>query len=155
MTHPEDTPIDGLTREVRYLRDLFVRRLQDDTEKRALIDDLFARSKQAEIGPFRQYLQPLVSDLALLIGRLDGYRGIDEGFVDSIRDELLEALNRYGVREVPTDGLFDPALHEAVSVAESAAPEHTVLAVHRRGFSHDGWVFRPAAVVISKQGADQ
>lgn len=154
MTHSDDGAIEGLTREIGYLRDLFVRRLREDTEKRALIDDLFARNKQAEIGPFRQYLQPLVSDLALLIGRLDAYTGADEGFVDSIRDELLEALRRYGVREVPTDGVFDPNLHEAVEVRESEAPERTVLAVRRRGFSHDGWVFRPAAVVVSRPDID-
>ncbi|MFC9897652.1 nucleotide exchange factor GrpE [Nocardia sp. NPDC127579] len=155
MTQHDETAVDGLVREIGYLRDLFVRRLREDTDKRALIDDLFARTKQAELGPFRQYLQPLVSDLALLIGRLDDYAGSDAGFIDSVRDELLEALARYGVREVPTDGVFDPSLHEAVAVQESEAPQHSVLAVRRRGFSHDGWVFRPASVVISTQDAGQ
>jgi molecular chaperone GrpE len=93
----------------------------------------------------------VVGSIALVIDRLDQYRGVDPDFAASIRDELLDALWRVGFisRDEP-GGAFDPALDHAVGVAASPAPAGMVVQVLRRGFFQEGWVLRPAQVVLSE-----
>jgi len=144
---PEISLVD-VHQEIIELKDLFRRRLLEDRDKKRLIDQL--QDKLADKGPFREYMHPVVHQLALLIDRIDGYDGPDTDFSVSIRDELLDVLAGQGVHEVPTDVLFDPGHHEMVAAERRAdLPHHTITTVQGRGFSHGGWVFRPARVVVS------
>lgn len=144
---------DGLaeiTQRLDELADLFVRRLADDRARRLAVEELSERLKQAELGPFRQYLHPFVQGMALVVDRLDRYDGPDPEFVGSIRAELLDLLDRYGVREIDVTEGFDPATQEAVDTGrDPVAPAGTVLEVRRTGFVHGSWVFRPAQVVVN------
>lgn len=151
MTAPMPEEQGDVVRELAELKDLFVRRLYDDRDKRRLIDELAEQLKHAETGPFRQYLQPVVYAVALLIDRVDRYQGPDLEFADSVREELLELLRQQGVREVAVGEGFDPAYHEVVEARpDPSRPRGEVLSVRRRGFAHGGWVFRPAQVVVSQ-----
>lgn len=131
------------------LTDLFRRRLLDDKDKRRLIDDEHERVRAAEVGPFRQFLHPVVTGLALVVDRLDAYEGTDPSFAASIRDELLDVLARHGVLPVPDAGAVDPLRHEVVAMDGVQAAQMAVSRVVRRGFQHAGWVFRPARVVAA------
>ncbi|MGH3867262.1 MAG: nucleotide exchange factor GrpE [Pseudonocardiaceae bacterium] len=131
------------------LTDLFRRRLLDDKDKRRLIDDAHERARAAEVGPFRQFLHPIVTGLALVMDRLDAYEGTDPSFVASIRDELLDVFARHGVLPVSDAGPVDPLRHEVVAVDGAQAAQMAVSRVVRRGFQHAGWVFRPAQVVAT------
>jgi molecular chaperone GrpE (heat shock protein) len=133
------------------LTDLFKRRLFDDKDKRRLIDNVHERLRAAEAGPFRQFLHPVVSGLALVVDRLDAYQGPDPDFAASIRDELLYVLGRHGVLPVPGAGPVDPLLHEVVAVDGAQDAQMVVSRVVRRGFQHAGWVFRPAQVVAASR----
>lgn len=145
-----------LTREVYELKDLFVRRLFEDRQKQQLIDGLGRRLEQAEGGLFRQYLEPLVHEIALLIDRIDGYAGADPEFAASVSGELLEILTRYGVREVSCTGAFDPACHEVVAtIVDETLPVRTIVGRRARGYAHGEWVFRPARVVVSSANSDE
>lgn len=146
---PQDR-LDELGRRLDELADLFTRRLADDRARRAAVEELTERLRQAEAGPFREILHPFVHGVALVIDRLDRYAGPDPEFATSIRDELLDVLERHGVRPVPIDGEFDPSTQEAVEVRHD--PDHpagAILEVRRAGFAHGTWVFRPAHVVVN------
>ncbi|MFI6323243.1 nucleotide exchange factor GrpE [Nonomuraea sp. NPDC050556] len=133
-----------------YLINLFTRRLTDDKDKRRLIEEQEVRLRQAEGGLFRDLQLPLVRGIAAVIDRLDKYEGADPGFVQGVRDELLELLELNGIREVPTDQGFDRAQHEAAAVrAEEGAEPGSIVEVWNRGYARDTWVFRPARVVIA------
>lgn len=141
---------DGLSAiEARLdeLTDLFRRRLLDDKDKRRLIDDAHERLRAAEVGPFRQFLHPVVTGLALVVDRLDAYQGADPDFAASIRDELVDLLGRHGVLPIRDSGPVDPLLHEVVAVVGAQTTQLVVSRVVRRGFQHACWVFRPAQVV--------
>jgi molecular chaperone GrpE (heat shock protein) len=141
---------DEIVRRLDELADLFTRRLSDDRARRVAVEELTERLRQAELGPFRQILHPFVHGVALVIDRLDRYRGADPEFAASIRDELVDVLTRHGVQEVSVDGGFDPASHEAVELRHDPnKPPRAVLEVRRTGFAHGGWVFRPAQVVVN------
>ena len=71
--------------------------------------------------------------------------------MDMVRKQLNEFLAAQGVEEVPTDGLFDPNLHDAVAQEDcSKGEEGRILKVTRRGFKLRDRLLRPASVVVSK-----
>jgi len=74
---------------------------------------------------------------------------IEEG-VRLVHRQLSEALAKEGLTEVPTDGKFDPQLHEALSTqpAEGTEPG-LVLETMEKGYRLNGQVLRPAKVVVS------
>lgn len=132
------------------LTDLFRRRLEDDRDKRRLIDELSDRLRDAESGPFRQYLSPFVNSLALVLDRLNQYTGPDQEFASSIRTEIIELLATHGVVEVPHTGLFDPSCHQVVSSRpEPDTVPGTILEIHSCGLAHGSWVFRAARVIVA------
>lgn len=71
--------------------------------------------------------------------------------MDMVRRQLNEFLASQGVEEIPTDGQFDPNLHDAVAQEEcDAGEEGRILKVTRRGFKLRDRLLRPASVVVSK-----
>ncbi len=71
--------------------------------------------------------------------------------MDMVRKQLNEFLSSMGVEEIPTDGMFDPNLHDAVAQEDCAAGEEgRILRVTRRGFKLRDRLLRPAGVVVSK-----
>lgn len=71
--------------------------------------------------------------------------------ITMVQEQLRTALSGHGLREInPAGQKFDPHQHEAVSSQPSdTVPEGSVLQVVRVGYSLNGRLLRPAAVVIS------
>lgn len=67
--------------------------------------------------------------------------------------QLLAALEKYGVKVVSPEGEpFNPELHEAISMQESATAEpNSVLIVAQRGYQLNGRLLRPARVVVARE----
>lgn len=74
------------------------------------------------------------------------------GGIEAVRAEAAGALRALGYPEIAVEGVvFDPQLHEAVSVVEdSQMPARTVIAVTRPGFGTAERMLRPAAVVVTR-----
>lgn len=118
------------------------RRLQSD------IDAATSRSKG-----------PLLQDLLLVLDYLDMALAspctTSEGKnllagVEMTKGQLVRALEREGVKQVPETGMFDSAVHQAVERTETSdAAPNTILATLRRGYTHNGTVLRPAQVKVA------
>jgi len=70
---------------------------------------------------------------------------------------LTSALEKFGIEAInPTGDNFDPALHQAMSMQESAdhAP-NTVMMVVQKGYQLNERLIRPAMVVVSKAAANK
>jgi len=67
--------------------------------------------------------------------------------------QLQTAMDKFGVTEIAPEGEpFDPELHEAMSMQESATAEpDTVLAVVQIGYQLNGRLLRPARVIVAKE----
>jgi molecular chaperone GrpE len=65
---------------------------------------------------------------------------------------LTSAFERFSIQRIdPLGAPFDPALHEAVAVQESAtAPADSVLQVLQSGYQLNGRLLRPARVVVAR-----
>jgi molecular chaperone GrpE len=73
------------------------------------------------------------------------------GGIDMVLNQLKSALSSHGLKEInPAGQAFDPHQHESLSHQPSATvPEEHVLTVVRTGYSLNGRLLRPAAVVLS------
>lgn len=77
-----------------------------------------------------------------------------EQFVEGTRLTLSlldKSLERAGLTEVPTDGRFDPGVHQAVAMRDSieVADGH-VIEVVQKGFSLKDRLVRPAMVIVAR-----
>jgi molecular chaperone GrpE len=65
---------------------------------------------------------------------------------------LASAFERFSIQRIdPLGAPFDPALHEAVALLESAtAPADSVLQVLQSGYQLNGRLLRPARVVVAR-----
>jgi molecular chaperone GrpE len=137
---------ENYDRYVRCVADLDNFRRRTVREKEEL--RLFATSRVLED------LLPVLDNLALGLAAAK-QPGADlktlVGGVDMVLQQLKAALAGNGLKEIsPAGQPFDPHLHEAISHQPSAEikAEH-VLSVVRTGFSLNGRLLRPAAVIVS------
>jgi molecular chaperone GrpE len=76
--------------------------------------------------------------------------GIIEG-VKLVLRQFQGALERCDVTAVPTEGPFDPNVHEAIGQAETAEqPPGSIVQVMQRGYKIGERLLRPALVMVAK-----
>jgi molecular chaperone GrpE len=95
-------------------------------------------------------LLPILDDLerALAAVREHEEATVEEG-VRLVHRSLASLLERNGVKEIDTDGKFDPHVHEALLSQPSEAEEGSVIDVVQKGYTLGDRVVRPARVVIA------
>ena len=72
--------------------------------------------------------------------------------IEMLRLEWQRTLSSLGVQPFEADGVFDPAMHEAIaSQIDASGPPGRVLRQLSRGYSLGGKVLRCARVVVSKE----
>jgi len=67
---------------------------------------------------------------------------------------MTAAMEKFNIEAIdPVGQPFDPELHQAMSMVESAdAPANSVMNVFQKGYLLNGRLIRPAMVVVSKGG---
>jgi molecular chaperone GrpE len=95
-------------------------------------------------------LLPILDDLerALTAAEEHEEAQLEEG-VRLVHRSLAALLERNGVRQIATDGKFDPHVHEALLSQPSQADEGSVIDVVQKGYALGDRVVRPARVVIA------
>jgi len=74
---------------------------------------------------------------------------LEEG-VELVHRSLASLLERNGVKEISTEGKFDPHVHEALLSQPSEAEQGTVIDVMQKGYTIGDRVVRPARVIVSE-----
>lgn len=146
----EDT-LSQLTQEVAGLRDLFVRRLADDKNTKQIIQSVNASiARRDAIEQFRVF-SPMIKELLLAVDRLKANEPTVE-LNQSIADEVITVLSRYGLEPIDTSGPFDPKVHKIVGLepATAGVQPDAIVKVVRSGYLMSGVVLRPAEVVVAR-----
>jgi molecular chaperone GrpE len=96
-------------------------------------------------------LLPVLDDLerALQAAEQHEEATLEEG-VRLVHRQLAEALRKEGLQEIPTEGRFDPHVHEALLSQPSEAEAGTVIDVVQKGYRLGDRVLRPARVVVAE-----
>ena len=101
-------------------------------------------------------LLPVLDDLerALEAAEQNEEATLVEG-VTLVQKALRQALAREGLAEIPTEGAFDPHVHEALLTQSSADAEPgSVLEVVQRGYRLGDKVVRPARVIVASEPSE-
>jgi molecular chaperone GrpE len=95
-------------------------------------------------------LLPVLEDLERALVAADEHEEakLEEG-VRLVHRSLAAALSKEGLEEIPTEGAFDPHVHEALLSQPSEAEEGTVIEVLQKGYRLGDRVLRPARVVVA------
>jgi molecular chaperone GrpE len=95
-------------------------------------------------------LLPILDDLerALQAAAEHEEARLEDG-VRLVHRALGSLLERNGVSEIDTAGLFDPHVHEALLTQPSEAEEGSVIDVVQKGYKLGDRVVRPARVVVA------
>jgi molecular chaperone GrpE len=72
--------------------------------------------------------------------------------VSKIHDNLAALLREYGLKEIPSDGTFDPTVHEAFAVGEGE--DGKILEVYQKGYYLGDKVLRCSKVKVGKSTGD-
>jgi molecular chaperone GrpE len=158
MTEAENTPVEAEPKDQvaaleaerdEYLNDL--KRVAAEFEnyrKRVSRDQesLVARAHERLV----KELLPVLDDLERALAAAEEHEEakLEEG-VRLVHRELKAALDREGLAEIETDGVFDPHVHEALLSQPSEAEEGSVLEVLQKGYKLGDRVLRPARVVVA------
>ena len=96
-------------------------------------------------------LLPVLDDLerALQAAAEHEEAKLEEG-VELVHRSLASLLQRNGVKEIATDGKFDPHVHEALLSQPSDAEQGSVIDVVQKGYTIGERVVRPARVIVSE-----
>lgn len=133
----------------------------DDKAMRSMADYKNLRKRMfadSEAAVLRQ-LQPMLEELLFVLDFLDmalastcesqDAKNLAMG-VQMTRTKFAQVLEASDVKEIGTDGLFDPSLHDAKGAREEpGAEEGQILEVQRRGYTWQSKVLRPAQVIVA------
>jgi molecular chaperone GrpE len=99
---------------------------------------------------------PVLDDLERALEHAEAEPGAVIQGVRSVLEQARAVIGRLGYPRCDDEGApFDPALHEAVgTLADTGAPDGTVVHVVRAGYGSGDGRLRPAQVVVAKGRAD-
>jgi molecular chaperone GrpE len=141
---------DGLARERDELVDA-LQRLQAEfaNYKKRVAREQEALVARAHEGLVKQLL-PVLDDLGRALEAAEHHEEakLEEG-VRLVHRQLADVLDKEGLAEIPTDGQFDPNVHEALLSQPSDEPPGSVLEVIQPGYMLGDRVLRPARVVVA------
>lgn len=148
----EETPLERAERERDEVRANWQRAQADyQNLKRRTAQDIEAAVRYAGQGLLDDFLLVLDHlDMALSTPcTTDEAKNLLVG-VRMTRDQMMKAFERNDVKPIPTDGVFDPAIHQAVATIGTEEHEPgTILEVVRTGWTHMGLVLRHAHVKVA------
>ena len=137
---------------------------QQDGVLRARADaDNACRRAEGEVEKARKFalerfageLLPVIDNLERAIEMTDGdneaVKPLLEG-VEMTHKTFLSTIEKFGLSLIDPQGeTFNPDLHQAMSMQESADHEpNTVMAVMQKGYQINGRLLRPAMVMVSR-----
>ena len=133
----------------QYLADLKRVAADFDNYRKRVTREREALVARAHAGLVEAIL-PVLDDLgrALEAAGLHEEAKLEDG-VRLVHRQLSDVLAREGLQTIPTDGPFDPHVHEALAAIPSSAEEGTILEVVQPGYLLGDRVLRPARVFVA------
>jgi molecular chaperone GrpE len=96
-------------------------------------------------------LLPVLDDLTRALEAAEKHEEatLEEG-VRLVHRQLAQILEKEGLAEIETEGVFDPHVHEALLSQPSDAESGSVIEVLQKGYRLGDRVLRPARVIVAE-----
>ncbi len=152
----EAAPSDPIAERDRRIEELTddLKRLQAEFEnyKKRVLREGAEKAKAGAEGVVRDLLALMDTfDKALEDAEKNEYPEPLRKGLEGIHRQLLQTLQRQGLREIKTDARFDPFEHEAIMREErEGMDDGRILEVYQKGYAFGPKVIRPAKVKVSK-----
>lgn len=154
---PDDV-VAQLEEELSAARDALLRAQADSQNVIRRAEQDVEKARKFALERFCSELLPVVDNLERALEASAGDNEIVKPIAEGIQLTLRsfqDALKKFNIEAVdPAGEPFDPQLHQAMSLVESANVEpNTVIAVMQKGYTLNGRLVRPAMVMVSKNPA--
>ncbi|MCL5433675.1 MAG: nucleotide exchange factor GrpE [Candidatus Marsarchaeota archaeon] len=109
-------------------------------------------SKQKGKAEFIKELLPIIDEfeLALIAAKKSNDENIKKG-IELLYSNFVGALKKEGLKEINSDGLYDPYQHEIILIQEdNSKPDGTIIEIAKKGYTFNGILLRVASVIVSK-----
>jgi len=170
-SNEEETPDKGENDEMESLRSELENLEEQLAEERAFSQNYLNSAKrvQADFDNYKKRQQremdrvvecandDLIKELLTILDDFERALSAEDSTefrqgVKQIHSNLASFLKDHGLREVPTNGRFDPALHEALGVGDGKEGE--ILEVYQKGYSLGDRVIRYSKVKVGKDNQE-
>ncbi len=143
-------------------RDKKITELTDDLKRLQAEFENFKKRNEKDWSEHARFSnQRLVSDLLMVLDsfdkaleeskKCDDASSLKDG-IQLVRRQLLQILEREGLKEIDTKRKFDPFIHEAVLTEEREDVEDgKILEVYQKGYALGNKAIRPAKVKVAKK----
>lgn len=143
---------NGLESELAKVKEDLIRATADfENIKKRLEREKADALKFANEG-FARDLLPVIDalEIAANINGSDDIAAMKDGINLTI-EQFKKCFEKYGIKEINTDGEFNPEVHNAINYIESAdLPSGSIAQVYQKGYMYNDRVLRPSMVVIAK-----
>lgn len=143
---------NGLESELAKVKEDLIRATADfENIKKRLEREKADALKFANEG-FARDLLPVIDalEIAANIDGSDDIAAMKDGINLTI-EQFKKCFEKYGIKEINTDGEFNPEVHNAINYIESAdLPSGSIAQVYQKGYMYNDRVLRPSMVVIVK-----
>lgn len=153
MTNSEvDEKLAELVAQTNSLQDLFRRRLLEDRNNRAVIEELRLTIAQLEDERTGRQLVPFLEAASLLITRVrsESERRADS-FLASVNEELVDSLRIFGIKVIDQPGPYDARRHEIIEMLPGDGSILVVRQILSPGFERSNYVLKPAKVLAIRE----
>ena len=153
---PEEAGEEDPAARLAELEDRWRRALADLDNYRKRTVRALEEEREAERARTTAQWLPVLDDLERALEHADAEPGAVIQGVRSVLEQARAIIGRLGYpRQDDAGAPFDPFRHEAVStLADTDAPEGTVVAVLRPGYGEGDRQLRPAQVVVAEGRSD-
>lgn len=95
---------------------------------------------------------PVIDEFELAIMAMNGSKdsGVIVKGIEMLYSNLMDRLEKEGLKAVEVGKLFDPYKHEIMMVKETDKEDGTIIEVVKKGYMFNDRLLRPASVIVSK-----
>lgn len=116
------------------------------------------KARKFALNKFAEELLPVIDNMERAIEMADRNDDAIKSMVEGVEltlKTMTDTVEKFGLKQINPEGeAFNPELHQAMSIQESADHEpNTVILVMQKGYELNGRVVRPAMVMVSKAAA--
>ncbi|WP_414830479.1 nucleotide exchange factor GrpE [Alteromonas sp. H39] len=154
-----ETALSEAQATIKEQQDAVLRARAEMENARRRAEGEVEKARKFALERFAGELLPVVDNLerAIEVGDAENeaVKPLLEG-VEMTRKTFISSIEKFGLAVVDPQGeSFNPDLHQAMSMQESAEHEpNTVMAVMQKGYTLNGRLLRPAMVMVSRAPSD-